>query len=61
MHLIKKNNFCLFSQEEDDSLSAEELQKKIEKLTKLPKKRGDDNTFVNNTLRATDVGQDRYR
>ena len=48
-------------QEEDATLSAEDLQKKIERLTKLAKKKSEDHTFVNNTLRATDLGQDRYR
>jgi len=47
--------------EEDATLSAEDLQKKIERLTKLAKKKSEDHTFVNNTLRATDLGQDRYR
>ena len=42
-------------------MSAEDLQKKIERLTKLSKKKSEDYTFVNNTLRATDLGQDRYR
>ena len=42
-------------------MSAEDLQKKIERLTKLSKKKSEDFTFVNNTLRATDLGQDRYR
>jgi hypothetical protein len=41
--------------------SAEDLQKKIERLTELSKKKSEDHTFVNNTLRATDLGQDRYR
>ena len=43
------------------TLSAEDLQKKIERLTKLSKKKSEDFTFVNNTLRATDLGQDRFR
>merc|ERR1719228_993950 len=47
--------------EEDATLSAEDLQKKIERLTKLSRKKSEDFTFVNNTLRATDLGQDRYR
>eukprot|EP00092_Neocalanus_flemingeri_P068100 GFUD01083168.1.p1 GENE.GFUD01083168.1~~GFUD01083168.1.p1 ORF type:complete len:2042 (+),score=445.04 GFUD01083168.1:252-6377(+) len=47
--------------EEDAQLSAEDLQKKIERLTKVAKKKSEDHTFVNNTLRATDLGQDRYR
>jgi len=47
--------------EEDAHLSAEEMQKKIERLTKLTKKKSEDHTFVNNTLRGTDLGQDRYR
>ena len=42
-------------------MSAEDLQKKIERLTKLSKKKSEDFTFVNNTLRATDLGQDRFR
>merc|ERR1719158_1743799 len=47
--------------EEDAHLTAEEMQKKIERLTKLAKKKSEDHTFVNNTLRGTDLGQDRYR
>jgi len=47
--------------EEDATLSAEDLQRKIERLTKLAKKKGEDYTFVSNTLRATDLGQDRFR
>ena len=52
--------FSLF-QEEDATLSAEDLQKKIERLTKLSRKKSEDFTFVNNTLRASDLGQDRFR
>ena len=48
-------------QEEDATLSAEDLQKKIERLTKLSRKKSEDFTFVNNTLRASDLGQDRFR
>ena len=48
-------------QEEDAHLSAEEMQKKIERLVKLTKKKGEEHTFVNNTLRGSDLGQDRYR
>ena len=51
----------LFSQEEDAHLSAEEMQKKIERLVKLTKKKSEEHTFVNNTLRGSDLGQDRYR
>ena len=54
-------NLISFPQEEDAHLSAEEMQKKIERLTKLTRKKGEDHTFVNNPLRATDLGQDRYR
>ena len=50
-----------FLQEEDAHLSAEEMQKKIERLVKLTKKKGEEHTFVNNTLRGSDLGQDRYR
>ena len=42
-------------------MSAEDLQKKIERLTKLSRKKTEDFTFVNNTLRASDLGQDRFR
>ena len=47
--------------EEDATLSAEDLQKKIERITKLSRKKSEDFTFVNNTLRGSDLGQDRYR
>ena len=47
--------------DEDATLSAEDLQKKIERITKLSRKKSEDFTFVNNTLRGTDLGQDRYR
>ena len=50
-----------FLQEEDAHLSAEEMQMKIERLTKLTKKKSEEHTFVNNTLRGSDLGQDRYR
>ena len=53
--------YHIFSQEEDAHLSAEEMQKKIERLTKLTKKKSEEHTFVNNTLRGSDLGQDRYR
>ena len=53
--------YDIFSQEEDAHLSAEEMQKKIERLTKLTKKKSEEHTFVNNTLRGSDLGQDRYR
>ena len=52
---------CCYVQEEDATLSAEDLQKKIERLTKLSRKKSEDFTFVNNTLRASDLGQDRFR
>ena len=55
-------HFDTFSlQEEDAHLSAEEMQKKIERLTKLTKKKSEEHTFVSNTLRGSDLGQDRYR
>ena len=54
-------NLMVFLQEEDAHLSAEEMQKKIERLVKLTKKKGEEHTFVNNTLRGSDLGQDRYR
>ena len=47
--------------EEDATLSAEDLQKKIERITKLSRKKSEDFTFVNNTLRGSDLGQDRFR
>ena len=37
------------------------MQKKIERITKLSRKKSEDFTFVNNTLRASDLGQDRFR
>ena len=55
------NLMAFFLQEEDAHLSAEEMQKKIERLVKLTKKKGEEHTFVNNTLRGSDLGQDRYR
>lgn len=47
--------------DEDRQLSAEDLQKKIEKMLRQTKKKGEELTFLNNSLRATDMGQDRYR
>ena len=48
-------------QEEDGQLTAEDLQKKIEKVSRLIKKKGEELVFLNNSLRASDLGQDRYR
>lgn len=47
--------------DEDCQLSAEDLQKKIERVTKLARKKTEDLSFVSNTLRAADLGQDRFR
>ena len=47
--------------DEDEKLSAEELQKKVDKSTKQLNKRRDELTFVTNCLRCNDMGQDRYR
>lgn len=46
---------------EDEKMSLEELQKKIDKtLKKLTKKR-DELAFISNRVRVHDLGQDRYR
>ena len=42
-------------------MNAEDLQKKIEKVSRLIKKKGEELVFLNNSLRASDLGQDRYR
>merc|ERR1712126_585936 len=47
--------------DEDEKLSAEELQKKIDKSVKQLNKRRDELTFVTNCMRCNDMGQDRYR
>jgi len=46
---------------EDAQLSAEDLQKKIDRLNKQAIKKNEEHIFVSNTLRATEMGQDRYR
>ena len=47
--------------DEDEKLSPEELQKKIDKSIKMLNKRRDELTFVTNCMRCNDMGQDRYR
>lgn len=47
--------------DEDEKLSTEELQKKVDKATKQLNKRRDELTFVTNCMRCNDMGQDRYR
>ena len=47
--------------DEDEKLSTEELQKKIDKSVKQLNKRRDELTFVTNCMRCNDMGQDRYR
>ena len=47
--------------DEDERLSPEELQKKIDKSIKQLNKRRDELTFVTNCMRCNDMGQDRYR
>ena len=42
-------------------MSAEDLQRKIERVARVARKREEELNFVNNSLRATDLGQDRYR
>ena len=47
--------------EDDEKLNQEELQKKIEKTSKQLLKCQEDLSFITNSLRVTDLGQDRYR
>ena len=47
--------------DEDERLSPEELQKKIDKTSRQLIKRRDELTFVTNCVRVNDLGQDRYR
>ena len=47
--------------EDDEKLSQDELQKKIERTVKQLAKVREENVFVNNCLRSNDLGQDRYR
>jgi hypothetical protein len=47
--------------EDDERLSAEELQKKIDKTVKLLVRRRDELMLLNNSLRVADLGQDRFR
>ena len=47
--------------DEDEKLTSEELQKKIDKAMKQLNKRRDELTFVTNCMRCNDMGQDRYR
>ena len=47
--------------DEDEKLTSEELQKKIDKSVKQLNKRRDELTFVTNCMRCNDMGQDRYR
>jgi hypothetical protein len=47
--------------EDDEKLSQEDLQKKIEKTVKQLAMVRDESVFANNCLRANDLGQDRYR
>jgi len=47
--------------DEDERLSPEELQKKIDKSSRQLIKRRDELTFVTNCVRVNDLGQDRYR
>ena len=47
--------------DEDEKLTPEDLQKKIDKATRQLIKRRDELTFVTNCMRANDLGQDRYR
>jgi hypothetical protein len=46
---------------EDEKLSPEELQKKIDKSVKKLGKKRDELAFVNNCVRVHELGQDRYR
>lgn len=48
-------------EEEEEKLNADELQKKIEKTSKLFIKKRDEMVFINNCLRVNDLGQDRFR
>merc|ERR1711997_495430 len=47
--------------DEDEKLSSEDLQKKIDRSTKQLIKKRDELTFVTNCMRCCDMGQDRYR
>ncbi|XP_059099037.1 bromodomain adjacent to zinc finger domain protein 2B-like [Tigriopus californicus] len=47
--------------EDDDKLTQEELQKKIDRTVKLYIKKKEEAIFTNNSMRVTDLGQDRYR
>ena len=47
--------------DEDEKLTTEELQKKIDKAGRQLIKRRDELTFATNCMRANDLGQDRYR
>jgi hypothetical protein len=47
--------------EDEETLTQEELQKKIEKTAKQFLKSMEDLAHTNNCLRVTDLGQDRYR
>ena len=46
---------------EDEKLSPEELQKKIDKTARKLVKKRDELAFISNRVRVNDLGQDRYR
>ena len=57
------NNEALIAKEmaEDEKLSLEDLQKKIEKTVKKMTKKRDELAFISNRVRVHDLGQDRFR
>ena len=46
---------------QDENLSPEELQKKIDKTSRKLVKQRDELAFISNRVRVHDLGQDRYR
>ena len=54
-------NLTGYEEDEDERLSPEELQKRLDKSNRLLTKRRDELTFAINSMRANDLGQDRYR